>query len=353
MSIRKKRRELLRLQEAFESEAAQFHELSLSVLYLNQMKAPVNRKFRGPSHIVILWQYYGKVGGIQEAQELFANLENSDLATIGVRGSEFSCYAAIEGTAADRFLRMAKRAGSIFSEKEISAIKAHCIADFKSNELIRESQGPQRKPVFVENESPLAIWLNHVLYHLGITHPRYVPEVCIALDPFAASLSAIDELLESGTIEKATESPKGIEQTKFRVALSFPGERRPYVKEVADSLRSELGDNAVFYDNYYQPDLARPNLDLLLQRIYHEKSNLVVVFLCEDYERKEWCGLEWRAIRDLIKQKQDNKIMLVRFDPFLIPGLFGIDGYIDIGTQSPTELASVILKRLESTSISA
>lgn len=349
MSIRKKRRELLRLQEAFEAEAAEFHDLSLSILYLTQMKPPVGRKFRKPNHVVMLWQYYGRVDGTYDAEELFANIQNSDITGFGVRGCEFSCFAAVEGAAADRFVRMATRAGSIFSEKEKRAIKNYCMEDFKSNELNRESITSPCKPIFIGNENPLAIWLNHVLYHLEKTHPRYVPEVCIALDPFAASLSAIDDLIESGTIEKTNETPRGIDQAKFRVALSFPGERRSYVKAVADALRSELGENAVFYDNYYQPDLARPNLDILLQRIYHENSDLVVVFLCEDYERKEWCGLEWRAIRDLIKQKLDSKIMILRFDTGQIPGLFGIDGYINIGDQSPTDLVDMVLKRLEST----
>jgi hypothetical protein len=345
MSVRKKRRELIRLQEAFEAEAAHFHDLSLSILYLAQMKPPTNRVFRSPSHVVMLWQYYGLVDGAVDVAKFFDNVQASDLAHLGVRGCEFSCYAALEGPASDRFVKMAMRAGSIFSDKEKRAIKKQCFSDFESNQL-PQSQG---KPVFVENDSPLAIWLNYVLHHLGKTHPRYLPEVHIALDPFAASMSAIDSLLESGTVDAATRPSHAIDQIHFRVALSFPGERRLYVKEVADALRLELGDDAVFYDNYYQPELARPNLDILLQRIYHDNSDLIVVFLCEDYAQKEWCGLEWRAIRDLIKQACDSKIMTLRFDSVSIPGLFGIDGFLGIGTMPPMDLATAILHRLQST----
>jgi len=173
-----------------------------------------------------------------------------------------------------------------------------------------------------------------------------MPEVRVGLDPFAASLSAIDGLIESGAVNKTKEAIEAIDNIRFKVALSFPGEKRHIVNDVADILRSELGNDSVFYDNYYQPELARPNLDLLLQRIYYENSELVVVFLCEDYERKEWCGLEWRAIRDLIKQREDNKIMLLRFDQSEVSGIFGIDGYLDIENISPNEVASSIIKRL-------
>ena len=65
--------------------------------------------------------------------------------------------------------------------------------------------------------------------------------------------------------------------------------------------------------------------------------------------QKEWCGLEWRAICDLIKQKSGDKLMLVRFDGSSTPGVFGIDGYLDISAMAPTALADSILRRLDST----
>jgi hypothetical protein len=62
----------------------------------------------------------------------------------------------------------------------------------------------------------------------------------------------------------------------------------------------------------------------------------------------EWCGLEWRAIRDLIKQRCDATVMLLRLDQTQVPGLFGIDGYIDVATWSPEQIAGAIVKRLRS-----
>lgn len=134
---------------------------------------------------------------------------------------------------------------------------------------------------------------------------------------------------------------------RFRVALSFPGDRREFLNQVADNLAKSFGKEQILYDRYHEAEFARPNLDTHLQGLYHDDSDLVAVFLCAEYESKEWCGLEWRAIRDLIKKKQDSSVMLLRFDDTSIPGIYPIDGYIEIGNRPPNEVASLISDRLE------
>lgn len=47
---------------------------------------------------------------------------------------------------------------------------------------------------------------------------------------------------------------------RFKVALSFTGERRDYISQVAELLAAELGKDKVFYDAWYKAELARPNL---------------------------------------------------------------------------------------------
>jgi hypothetical protein len=343
MVARAKRDELLRLRKTFEDEAAQFHDLSLSILYFTQQPPLSDRQFRSPNHQIMLWQYYGEVSASDhnDAERLIANLKNSDTGRFGLRGSQFSCFALVEGPRVEHFIRMALRAGSLFSEPEALRIGMKAQKDFQSN-------SPGSKPIFVSNRNLLAVWLNYVLHNLRKTHPRYLPEVKVSLDPFAASLSAIDKLLRPRAAAAKPRTQGGFENNHFRVALSFPGEHRPYVEEVAASLLNQLGEGEVFYDNHYKPQLARPNLDLLLQQIYHRNSDLVVVFLCGEYEQKEWCGLEWRAVRDIIKQRQDDKIMLLRFDRAPISGLFGIDGFIDVSEWSSNETATAIIKRLGS-----
>jgi hypothetical protein len=341
MRGRAKRDELIRLQRAFETEAAQFHDLSLSILYLTQELPPSDRIFRSPNHVVMLWQHYGQLEDPSIAERLVADLRASNIRLAGIRGSQYSCFAIVEGPRVKHFIRMAMRAGSIFSENESRRIETRASRDFASNL-------PGTKHIFVSNRNPAAVWLNFVLHHLGKTHPRYLPEVKVDLDPFAASLSAIDKLLKRGPTSSKGAITDKIKWPHFRVALSFPGERREYVAEVASILRGKMGDGAVFYDIDYQSQLARPNLDILLQQIYRHNSDLIVVFLCDDYVHKEWCGLEWRAIRDLLKERQEDRIMLLRFDNVSVPGLFGIDGYINIGEWSASETARAIIARVQS-----
>lgn len=87
-------------------------------------------------------------------------------------------------------------------------------------------------------------------------------------------------------------------------------------------------------------------MDELLQSFYHDHLGLIVPFLCVDYKNKEWCGLEWRAIKDLIKQRQSKDIMPMRFDDTKIKGLFSIDGYVDLSSRSVEQAVELILQRL-------
>ncbi len=94
-----------------------------------------------------------------------------------------------------------------------------------------------------------------------------------------------------------------VRKERFDVALTFPGDLRSFVEEVANSLARILGRERVFYDRWYEHELAVPDLDAHLQDIYHNKSLLVLVFLSEAYESREWCRVEWRPVRDLLKRR--------------------------------------------------
>lgn len=137
-----------------------------------------------------------------------------------------------------------------------------------------------------------------------------------------------------------------ITEHHFDVGLSFPGEARELVEQVARELESRLGPNAYFYDNNYVSQLARPSLDMLLQDIYRNRSSLIVVFIGTDYQRKDWCGIEFRAIRDIIMSRDDQRIMYVRIDDGAVDGVFNTDGYVDARRFSPAEIARFITERL-------
>jgi hypothetical protein len=249
----------------------------------------------------------------------------------------------IEGEATSLFVRMAIRAGSLFSEDESRNIKTHLVSEIIEKEKSESTSGKSTTAV---NDNPLAIWLNFLLYHLSLSNPGRDKVHRIEPDPFSLSLLALERLADDMVVGKIDRSTNALSDLRFKVAVSFPGEKRRYVSRVVDALRTPLGKNSIFYDFDYQAQLARPNVDTLLQKIYRDQSDLIVVFLCAEYEKKEWCGLEWRAVRDLIKAKQDDRVMLVRFDDAPIDGLLSIDGYIDGTTYSTKQVADFILKRV-------
>lgn len=337
MSIQNNRKELIRLQKGFEEEASKYHDLALSLFSVSNKLPIQNRKFYIKNHVVALCQYYGKVDSEDSIKHLFSRLV--DKTDFGIKGAEYSSFAVIEGETTDLFKKMAYRVGTLFSEKEAAVIKSKIEIELLDTDDCS-------KQVFVVNSNPLSVWINFLFYHLSIYHPKRLGLTKLEVDPFTASLTAIDHLIEHGTIIKGNTDLISLDNIKFKVALSFPGERRHYVSEVVEHLCKAIDQKTIFYDYFYTSELARPNLDILLQRIYHDNSELVVVFLCEEYDVKEWCGLEWRAIRDLIKKKGDHRIMFMRFDNAEIGGTFSIDGSIDLNRFSPKESADLIVERV-------
>ncbi|PKA23518.1 hypothetical protein CH381_25400 [Leptospira sp. mixed culture ATI2-C-A1] len=142
---------------------------------------------------------------------------------------------------------------------------------------------------------------------------------------------------------------KAVNITKhhFDVSFSFPGDIRKYVEGIASELEKLIGPNSYFYDNNYKAQLAQPRLDLLLQDIYRNRSKLIIVFLSHEYQKKEWCGIEFRAIQEIIMEKQNNKIMFIKMDEGKVDGVFKTDGYIDGRTHSPKEIANLIKERID------
>src|SRR5919204_6548331 len=143
MPLSKQGPELARLVQSFEAEAAKFHPLTLTILFVTQETVTPNRPVRSPNHAIMLWQYYGAL--TPGADQLIANLETSDLQW-GIRGAHLSAFALLEGESCDLFVRMAQRAGSVFDNDEALLIKSKL-----SDELVTEEQraNPSAIPVVV------------------------------------------------------------------------------------------------------------------------------------------------------------------------------------------------------------
>lgn len=167
-----------------------------------------------------------------------------------------------------------------------------------------------------------------------------------AQEELAGTISKIlrDERGQRLPLEKTDMMP--ISKRHFRVALSFPGAYRNAVADIYAALLDHLEKHDVFYDYAFQSELSSPDLDLTLQSVYGRQSTLVVVFLSKEYADSEWCGLEWRSVRELIKKRERDKIMFVKFGDFEVDGVLSIDGYINSELFDSADISEMIIERL-------
>ena len=86
---------------------------------------------------------------------------------------------------------------------------------------------------------------------------------------------------------------------------------------------------------------------MLLHDIYGDRSDLVVVFVCAEYERKKWCGIEWDKIRERRMQGGGDDIMYVRVGEGEVFGMTKLDGYVDAADFTPKEVAHMIEERVK------
>jgi hypothetical protein len=120
--------------------------------------------------------------------------------------------------------------------------------------------------------------------------------------------------------------PPDVNQTRrFAIALSFPGEHRRLVRNVAKRLAEEFKQERVFFDEWDQSELHGTDAELKLRQIYRDDSELVVPFFSEHY-KGTWCQIEWRAIRAVLADRsKDNAVVPVRIDGTRIEGWEDID----------------------------
>jgi hypothetical protein len=148
--------------------------------------------------------------------------------------------------------------------------------------------------------------------------------------------------LEKGAIMDQTRSAEP--EREYDVCLSFAGEQREYVEQVASRLREEA--IRVFYDDYEQASLWGKDLYEHLDWIYSRAARYCVLFASADYARKIWTSHERRSAQARALQDSGTYILPARFDDTEIPGLRPTVAYVDLRRTTSAELAELILKKL-------
>lgn len=132
---------------------------------------------------------------------------------------------------------------------------------------------------------------------------------------------------------------------KYHIALSFAGENREYVEEVANHLRSANVD--VFYDMFEEEDLWGKDLYEHLTSIYRDQAMFTVMFVSEHYVTKLWGTLERKSAQARAFRESSEYILPATFDPSVeVPGMLETTGYIDLNKKTPAQLADLIVRKL-------
>jgi hypothetical protein len=130
----------------------------------------------------------------------------------------------------------------------------------------------------------------------------------------------------------------------YDVALSFAGEDRHYVKEVADLLR-EAGVR-VFYDEFEESNLWGKNLYTYLQAIYRDHAKYTVIFVSKYYNDKLWTNHERESAQERAFRESSEYILPARLDDTKVPGLQTTVAYVDLRAKTPYEFAKIICAKL-------
>ena len=135
-----------------------------------------------------------------------------------------------------------------------------------------------------------------------------------------------------------------VRRYEYDVALSFAGEDRTYVDEVANILKSK--GIKVFYDLHEQANLWGKDLYRHLSEVYRNKAKFLVMFISAKYKEKLWPQHECKAAQAREFEESDEYILPARFDETEISGIHRTVGYIDLTKHSPVEFAELIIEKL-------
>ena len=130
----------------------------------------------------------------------------------------------------------------------------------------------------------------------------------------------------------------------YDVALSFSGEDRTYVSQVASQLR--LNGVRVFYDEYEKANLWGKELIEYLEDIYKNRSNYVMIFASKSYLTREWTNHERKSALNRAFKSKKEYILPVKLDDTILPGLHESIGYLSGKNLTPLDICDIFLHKI-------
>lgn len=138
---------------------------------------------------------------------------------------------------------------------------------------------------------------------------------------------------------------------EYDVALSFAGEDREYVEDIAARLKAN--GVRVFYDRYALVETWGADLYEFFDEIFRNKARFVVVFVSAHYLAKPWPTHERRSAQARALAQYDTYLLPVRLDDSELPGLRPTVGYVDARHLTRDALVDLIRQKIAGTRDSA
>ena len=136
-----------------------------------------------------------------------------------------------------------------------------------------------------------------------------------------------------------------MEEFKYDVVLSFAGEQRAYVREVADELK-RIG-LAVFNADDERTELWGKDLPSYLWQVFDRDGRYCVLFISAESVEKQFPKHERRSALTRALREKSEYVLPARFDDTEIPQLTNVH-YIDLRDMSPVEFAGIVAEKVSS-----
>ena len=132
---------------------------------------------------------------------------------------------------------------------------------------------------------------------------------------------------------------------EYDIALSFAGEQRRQVEEIAQCLKA--AGVAVFYDNFSKAQLWGEDLYQHLSDVYQKKARFCIIFISKEYAEKAWTNHELKAAQArAFAEKGAGYILPVRFDDTEVAGILPTTGFLDFRTEGAAGICASALEKL-------
>ena len=134
-------------------------------------------------------------------------------------------------------------------------------------------------------------------------------------------------------------------ETDYDIALSFAGEDRPFVRDVAAQLSGTHGLR-VFYDEFKSAEMWGEDLYTYLDEVYRKKARYVVIFISRHYVEKRWPNHERKSTQARALEESQPYLLPVRLDDTELPGLPQTIGYVDARREGLDRIVSLIVEKV-------